>query len=90
MRRIEIKQAQLYHYLPILGSIAIRLVNYKYSGNHAIALYICWIYSTIIPRARMGSESITIHRGHLGSRNNCFTKIQLFGQKYRDKTTLAS
>ena len=23
-------------------------------------------------------------------RNNCFTKIQLVGQKYRDKTTLAS
>ena len=23
-------------------------------------------------------------------RNNCFSKIQLVGQKYRDKTTLAS
>ena len=29
-------------------------------------------------------------RGHEGQRNNCFTKIQLVGQKYRDKTTLAS
>ena len=28
--------------------------------------------------------------GHEGERNNCFSKIQLFGQKYRDKTTLAS
>ena len=48
-------------------------------------------YLTIIPRARMGSES-TAHqaRGHEGERNNCFSKIQLVGQKYRDKTTLAS
>ena len=29
-------------------------------------------------------------RGHKGERNNCFGKIQLVGQKYRDKTTLAS
>ena len=43
-------------------------------------------YLTIIPRARMGSESIA----HEGERNNCFSKIQLVGQKYRDKTTLAS
>ena len=28
--------------------------------------------------------------GHEGVSNNCFSKIQLFGQKYRDKTTLAS
>ena len=41
---------------------------------------------TIIPRARMGSESIA----HEGERNNCFSKIQLVGEKYRDKTTLAS
>ena len=34
----------------------------------------------------MGSES----RGHKGERNNCFSKLQLVGQKYRDKTTLAS
>ena len=27
-------------------------------------------------------------RGHEGERNNCFSKIQLVGQKYRDKTTL--
>ena len=29
-------------------------------------------------------------RGHEGERNNCHSKIQLFGQKYRDKTTFAS
>ena len=35
----------------------------------------------------MGSESIA----HEGEQNNCFfNKIQLVGQKYRDKTTLAS
>ena len=31
-----------------------------------------------------------IPRGHEGERNNCFSKIQLVGKKYRDKTTLAS
>ena len=57
------------------------------------------INETIIPRARMGSESIAHEaegrmgywlRGHEGERNNFFSKIQLVGQKYRDKTTLAS
>ena len=47
----------------------------------------------------MGSESIAHEaegrmgywlRGHEGERNNCFSKIQLVGQKYQDKTTLAS
>ena len=47
----------------------------------------------------MGSDSIAHEaegrmgyrfRGHKGERNNCFGKIQLVGQKYRDKTTLAS
>ena len=55
-------------------------------------------YLTIIPRAQMGSELITNEAkgrmgywliGHEGERNNCFSKIQLAGQKYRDKTTLA-
>ena len=44
----------------------------------------------------MGSESTTHEaegrmdhwlRGYEGERNNCFSKIQLAGQKYRDKTT---
>ena len=47
----------------------------------------------------MGSDSIAheakgrmgyLLRGYEGERNNCFSKIQLVGQKYRDKTTLAS
>ena len=29
-------------------------------------------------------------RGYQRERNNCFSKIQQVGQKYRDKTTLAS
>ena len=56
-------------------------------------------YLTIIPRAQIGSES-TAHeaedrmgywlRGYEGERNNCFSKIQIVGKKYGDKTTLAS
>ena len=54
---------------------------------------------TIIRPPRMGSESIAHEaegrmgywlRGHEGKRNNCFSKIQLVGQKYRGKTALAS
>ena len=42
------------------------------------------IYLTIIPRARMGSESIA-------DEAKGYSKIQLVGQKHRlDKTTLAS
>ena len=46
----------------------------------------------------MGSESIAHEvegrmgcslRGHEGERNNCVSKIQLAGEKYGDKTTLA-
>ena len=45
----------------------------------------------------MGSELLTHGaegqmgywlRGHEGERNNFFSKIQLVGQKYRDKTNL--
>ena len=43
------------------------------------------VYLSIIPRARMGSESIA----HEGEGNNCFNKIQLVGKKYRDKTISA-
>ena len=47
----------------------------------------------------MGSESIAPEaegqmgcwlRGLEGKRNNCFSKMQLFGLKYRYKSTLAS
>ena len=52
----------------------------------------CRYYLTIIPRTWMGSELIAHEaegqmgywlRGHEGERNNCFSKIQLVGQKYR-------
>ena len=59
-----------------------------------------WVYLTIIPLALMGSVSIAHEaegrmgywlRGHEGERNNCFSKIQLVGQKkYREKTSFAS
>ena len=54
-------------------------------------------YLTIIPQAWMGSDSIAHEaesrlgyrlRGH--EAESSFSKIQLAGQKYRDKTTLAS
>ena len=47
-------------------------------------------FLTIIPRVRMGYESIAHEaegrmgyslRAYEGERNNCFSKIQLFGQK---------
>ena len=50
-------------------------------------------YLTIIPRARMGSESMAHEtegrmgywlRGYEGDRNNCFSKIQLDGPKNRE------
>ena len=50
------------------------------------------LYLTIIPWAQMGSESRAQKaegqmgyclRGHEVERNNCFSKIQLAGQKYR-------
>ena len=49
---------------------------------------------TIIPRARMGSESVAHKaegrmgywlRGHEGERKNCFSKIQLVGQNIETK-----
>ena len=43
------------------------------------------IYLTTIPLALLGYWL----RAHEGERNNCFSKIQLAGQKYRDKTALA-
>ena len=54
-------------------------------------------YLTIIPRARMGSESIAQDaegrmgywlRGDKGERNNCFSKIQLVGQYIATKQLL--
>ena len=50
-------------------------------------------YLTIIPRARMGSESFGLMgywlEGHEGERNNCFSKVQLVGQKYRESKNVS-
>ena len=53
------------------------VVVYNAIGIHLI---LDWVYYlTIIPRAWMGY----LLRGYEGERNNCFSKIQLVGQKYR-------
>ena len=61
-------------------------------GNNVQTLYKCE-YLTIIPLAQIGSESIAHEdegrmcywlRGHEGERNNCFSKIHLVGQRYRE------
>ena len=81
-----------------------KLVRFYFSQSRLNKPFFHWrslllIYLTIIPWAWMGSKSIAHEaegrkgywlRGHQGERNNCFSKIQLVGQKYRDKTTLAS
>ena len=55
-------------------------------------------YSTIIPgywlRAHSGSNEAKGRmgywlRGREGERNNCFSKIQLVGQKYREQKTFS-
>ena len=65
----------------------------------SVTLLLCHLSLTIIPRARMDSESIAHEAevrmgyrlgGHESERTNCVSKIQLVGQKYPDKTTLAS
>ena len=61
----------------------------KFVGIYDVRLQI-HEYLTIVPRARMGSESIAHEpegrmgywrRGHEGERNYCFSNIQLVGQK---------
>ena len=49
--------------------------------NLLVLINITAVYLTLIPRARMGYWL----RGHEGERNNCFSKIQLVGKKYREK-----
>ena len=77
----------------------ITLDNYFSSGQSQILKYIDMKQLTIIPRARMGSESIAHEaegqmgywlRGHEGERNNCFSKIQLAGYlgRRKNKTSL--
>ena len=68
---------------PVTG--AVLLVFSQSTWSHHLVKYL-----TIIPRARMGSESIAHEAegrmgywlwGHEGERNNRFSKIQLVGQK---------
>ena len=91
---------------PVLWDFRAELYQLSYQANWE--LEVVWVddklvddgYLTIIPRARMGFESIAHEaegrvgywlRGHEGERNNCFSKIQLVRQKkYRDKTSFAS
>ena len=74
------------------------IVSYKLKAERDSHTGRCFEYTekylTIITLARMGSESIALEdgdrmgywpRGHEGERNNRFSKIQLVGQKYRDK-----
>ena len=67
--------------------------------NYSLGNIFCCVYLTIIRRARIGSES-TAHEADGRWPNGlliqrpwgriCFSKIQVVGQKYRDKTTLAT
>ena len=85
--------------LEVQGSIlAFQMVSLDKELYTTLSLF-TQVYLTIIPRAQMGSESIAHEaegwmgywlRGHDGERNDCFSKIGLVGQNYRDKTTLAS
>ena len=63
--------------------------------------YLCWQLIRLSASWAIDSEPIRAqlllepewalsHRGREGERNNCVSKIQLVGKKYRDKTTLAS
>ena len=59
-----------------------------------VALVLQGTLNNIIPQAQMGSESASraIDSEPIRAREiiDCFSKIQVVGQKYRDKTTLAS
>ena len=73
--------------------VVLILLNFSWNFTNIIPSYL-----TIIPRTQMGYESIAHEaevrmgywlRAHEGERNNCFSKIQLVGQKNIDKTSLA-
>ena len=66
----------------------VRYSPYPGVGSVCFSAEIVRVYLTIIPRARMGSESVAHEAegrmGYEGERNNCFSKIQLVSQKYRE------
>ena len=81
------------------GACSINDLRYAQIQAAAMFQHVRKKYLTIIPRARMGSESIAheaegrigyCFRGHEGERNNYFSKIRLVSKKFRDKTALAS
>ena len=69
------------------------MISFIYLDNRNVSMHLflrIHLYLTIIPRARMGSESIAHEaecrmdywlRGHEGKRKNCFSKLQLVGLK---------
>ena len=69
------------------------IIVYREEGKRLLGHYTRKGFLTIIPRARMGSESIAHDaevqmdywvRGYEGERNNCFSKISLVDKKYRE------
>ena len=83
-------QFELEMYLRTQDAILRRNMSALYTDKLKSAHFSPINYLTIIPRARMGYESMAHEaegrigyrfRGHKGERNKCFSKIQLVGQK---------
>ena len=73
----------------LTGPYILEFQTQKERANSLQILTRKW-YLTIIPLARMGSESIAHEAEGQEGERSCFSKIQLVGQKYREKTILAS
>ena len=65
-----------------VADVVLFLVSDKSSYVTGVSIAVTGMVFNNYSRARMGSESIV--RGHEGERNNCFSKIQLVSQKYRE------
>ena len=65
-----------------VADVVLFLVSDKSSYVTGASIAVTGMVFNNYSRARMGSESIV--RGHEGERNNCFSKIQLVSQKYRE------
>ena len=77
--------------IPVSWSLALKCLKYLTYSYDFEPTYLT--YLTITPQAGIGSESIAHEaEGRMGNclRGHCFSKIQLVGQKYRDKKMLAS
>ena len=73
----------MYTYHKLYDRAFINLYMLIALGHSSGGYYVGSKYLSIIPRARMSYWL----RGHEGERNNWFSKIQLVGQKYREKPT---